>query len=91
MAAHSRWRRNRETCRHLDALSLRAVRGLSRTRHRRQQRTDPGDALSTDALDDLGKGDNEDLNSYRKWAGSVPPRQQFQHDLVPIVYPGEHY
>jgi ectoine hydroxylase-related dioxygenase (phytanoyl-CoA dioxygenase family) len=43
--------------------------------------------LRHDALDDLGKGDNEDLNSYRQWATSVSPRSRFQHELVPIVWP----
>jgi ectoine hydroxylase-related dioxygenase (phytanoyl-CoA dioxygenase family) len=43
--------------------------------------------IRPDALDKVGKGDNEDLNSYRKWVKSVRPRTQFQHDLVPIVWP----
>lgn len=42
--------------------------------------------LRPDALDDSGKGDNEDLNSYQTWAKSVPKRKRFQHDLVPIVF-----
>lgn len=45
--------------------------------------------LRPDALDDLGKGDNEDLNSYRKWATSILPRTQFEHELVPIVWPSQ--
>lgn len=43
--------------------------------------------LRPDALDDVGKGDNEDKWSYQDWAHSVPPRTPFKHDLVPIVWP----
>ena len=42
--------------------------------------------LRADALDDNGKGDNEDQNSYKKWAKSVPPRTNFEHELAPIVF-----
>ena len=42
--------------------------------------------IRPDALNDSGKGDNEDLNSYQTWAKSVPPRKKFKHDLVPIVF-----
>lgn len=34
-----------------------------------------------------GYGDNEDYWSYKEWVSEVPPRQRFQHDLVPIVWP----
>jgi ectoine hydroxylase-related dioxygenase (phytanoyl-CoA dioxygenase family) len=43
--------------------------------------------LRVDALDTLGKGDNEDQWSYREWAREVTPRTKFRHDLVPIVWP----
>jgi ectoine hydroxylase-related dioxygenase (phytanoyl-CoA dioxygenase family) len=43
--------------------------------------------LRADALDDAGKGDNEDKWSYQDWAHSVKPRKPFKHDLVPIVWP----
>ena len=42
--------------------------------------------LRADALDDNGKGENEDQNSYKKWAKSVPPRTNFEHELAPIVF-----
>eukprot|EP00980_Cylindrotheca_fusiformis_P000615 scaffold154_cov129-Cylindrotheca_fusiformis.AAC.32 len=43
--------------------------------------------IRPDALDDIGKGDNEDLNSYSTWVNEVSPKSQFQHKLVPIVWP----
>ena len=43
--------------------------------------------LRPDALDDFGKGDNEDRWSYQDWANSVKPRKKFRHELVPIVWP----
>jgi ectoine hydroxylase-related dioxygenase (phytanoyl-CoA dioxygenase family) len=44
--------------------------------------------LRSDALDDAGKGDNEDRLSYQDWAHSTPVRMPFEHhDMVPIVWP----
>lgn len=34
-----------------------------------------------------GYGDNEDRWSYIEWVKDVPPRKQFQHRLVPVVWP----
>lgn len=34
-----------------------------------------------------GYGDNEDRWSYIEWVQDVEPRRQFQHELVPIVWP----
>ena len=36
-----------------------------------------------------GYGDNEDQWSYKAWVKDVKPRQQFRHELVPIVWPTE--
>lgn len=43
--------------------------------------------IRPDAMSAADKGDNEDLSSYRMWVKDVRPRTQFQHDLVPIVWP----
>ena len=43
--------------------------------------------LRPDALDNFGKGDNEDRWSYQDWARSVKPRTNFRHELVSIVWP----
>lgn len=36
-----------------------------------------------------GYGDNEDQWSYKAWVQDIKPRQQFRHELVPIVWPTE--
>lgn len=43
--------------------------------------------LRPDSMDDKGLGDNEDRWSYQDWVHSVPPRQPFLHEFVPIVWP----
>ena len=40
-----------------------------------------------DILRDDGKGDREDVWSFRHWVKDVFPRQQFSHPAVPIVWP----
>lgn len=45
------------------------------------------DAMAESDSEGGGYGDNEDRWSYMEWVKDVPPRRQFQHELVPIVWP----
>jgi len=45
------------------------------------------DAMAESNKESCGYGDNEDRWSYMEWVQDVSPRQHFQHDLVPIVWP----
>ena len=45
------------------------------------------DVMDDNKSEAVGYGDNEDRWSYMEWVQDVPPRSQFQHELVPIVWP----
>jgi len=46
-----------------------------------------GQAMSAPAIDGGDAGHHEDQWSYQSWIGDVKPREYFEHDLVPIVWP----
>lgn len=63
----------------------RAALAISYVDARAQVREDAMNETNSDS--DAGYGDNEDRWSYMEWVQDVAPRSQFQHELVPIVWP----